>query len=186
VKERFIKNQRLRRTRPMSISGALIAALLLGTSCNPKELPRADYVPVSQLEQTYGRLISVANAPTPDQNGTGDLLGLFRDDTETVWGIPLWASGDGTLLGCAPPTLRHAPVSDMLPPDTVEIIGAANEPNGWRGGTGNLGLMLRDAHGRLRWHHVSSIEITTGPVCRSHSAPVQILKHYRLVKAPSP
>jgi len=66
-----------------------MTAVLLGTSCNPKEPPRAAYVPVAQLEQTYGRLISVANVPTPDQNGTGDLLGLFRGDSGTVWGIPI-------------------------------------------------------------------------------------------------
>jgi hypothetical protein len=59
----------------MLISSSLIAALVMVTSCNPKEPPQADYVPVAQLERTYGRLISVANAPTPDQNGTGGSFG---------------------------------------------------------------------------------------------------------------
>jgi hypothetical protein len=169
----------------MSISGALMTALLLVTSCNSKEPPRAAYVPVAQLEQTYGRLICVANSPTPNQNGTGDLLGLFRDDGGTVWGIPLSVGSDGTVFGCAPPMLREAPVSDTLPAETVEIVGAANEPNGWREGTGRLGLLLRDTQGRLRWHLVESAEIKTGPVCWSQSEPVQILKHYRLVNAAS-
>jgi len=142
------------------------------------------HVPVEKLEQTYGRLITVANAPTPNQNGTGDLMGLFWDGSGTVWGIPLSIGNDGTVLGCAPPRLREAPVSGVLPADAVEIVGTANQPTGWRGGTGKLGLLLRDAEGRLRWHPVASIEITNGPVCWSQSEPVQILEHYRLVKAP--
>ncbi|HZE70418.1 MAG TPA: hypothetical protein VE135_12950 [Pyrinomonadaceae bacterium] len=158
-----------------------MTALLLVTSCRSKESPRAAYVPVSQLEQTYGQLISVANAATPYQNGTGDLLGLFRDDSGTVWGIPLSVSVVGTVLGCAPPMLHEAPVSDTLP--ATEIVGAANEPTGWRGGTGKLGLMLRDAQGKLHWQLVAPIEIMSGPVCWSQSEPVQVLKNYRLVKA---
>lgn len=146
--------------------------------------PAISYDLFAQLEQTYGRLISVANAPTPDQNGTGDPLGLFRDDSGTVWGIPLSVGSDGTVLGCAPPMLREAPVSDTMPADAVEIVGAANEPTGWRGGTGKLGLLLRDGQGSVRWHMVASVEIMTGPVCWSQSEPVQILKHYRLVKQP--
>jgi len=183
-----MKDRRLQCIGPVSISGALMTALLmtallLGTSCNSKESPRAAYVPVAQLEQTYGRLIAVANSPTPNQNGTGDLLGLFRGDDGTVWGIPLSVGSDGTVLGCAPPMLREAPVSDTLPSDAVEIVGAANEPNGWREGTGRLGLLLRDAQGKLRWHLVESVEIKTGPLCWSQSEPVQILKHYRLANA---
>jgi hypothetical protein len=123
----------------------------------------------------------VANAPTPNQNGTGDLLGLFRDDSGTVWGIPLSMGSEGTVLGCAPPMLREAPVSDTLP--AVEIVGAANEPTGWRGGTGKLGLLLREAQGKLHWQLVAPIEIMSGPVCWSQSEPVQVLKNYRLVKA---
>ena len=57
-------------------------------------------------------------------------MGLFRDDTGTVWGIPLLAGNDGSVLGCAPPLLREVPVSDTLPSDIVEIVGAANEPIG--------------------------------------------------------
>lgn len=56
----------------------LLMATLLVASCNPAKQPQAAYVPISQLEQSYGRLITVSNAPTPQQHGTGDRLGLFR------------------------------------------------------------------------------------------------------------
>jgi hypothetical protein len=158
-------------------------ALLLFTACRQPEPPQHEYEPLAQLEQRYGRLITVSNSPTPDQNGTGDRLGLFRDNTGTVWGIPLIAGDDGSVLGCAPPLLREVAVSDTLPPDTTEIVGAANEPTGWRGGTGKLELLLRDQQGRLRWQAVAAVEIKTGPVCWSQSPPRQPLKYYRLVKA---
>lgn len=86
-------------------------------------------MPISQLEQSFGRLITVANTPTPDQHLTGDRLGLFRDDTHTVWGVPLRFADNGDLLGCAPPKLREFSITDTLPSD-VEIVGATNEPNG--------------------------------------------------------
>jgi hypothetical protein len=160
----------------------LVTAILLTASCSQPEQPRASYVPIAQLEQSYGRLITVSNEPTPGQHGTGDRLGLFRDEGGTVWGIPLTIGDDGSVLGCAPPSLRDVPVSDTLPADAVEIVGAANEPNGWRGGTGNLELMIRDARGGLRWHPVKAVEIMSGPVCISQSPPVIPLKYYRLVK----
>lgn len=122
------------------------------------------------------------NEPTPGQHGTGDRLGLFRDEGGTVWGITLIIGDDGSVLGCAPPSLRDVPVSDTLPADAVEIVGAANEPNGWRGGTGNLELMIRDARGVLRWHPVKAVELMSGPACMSQSPPVIPLKYYRLVK----
>lgn len=162
---------------------SIVAILILFASCRPAERPRAGYVSVTQLEQSYGRLITVSNMPTPDQHGTGDRLGLFRDDAGTFWGIPLTVGEDGSVLGCAPPSLRESPVSDTLPSEAVEIVGAANEPTGWRGGTGKLELLLRDASGGLRWHSVAAIEIKAGPICMSQSPPVQPLKYYRLVKA---
>lgn len=180
--QEFINEHRLRRVEPLWAWIGL-GIVILVASCSRPEPPRAAYVPIAQLEHSYGRLITVSNAPTPDQHGTGDRLGLFRDDSGTVWGIPLTISDDGSVLGCAPAALREAPVSDTLPPDAVEIVGAANEPTGWRGGTGKLELLLRDAHGGLRWHSVAAAEIKTGPVCWSQSPPVQPLKYYRLVKA---
>jgi hypothetical protein len=106
--------------------------------------------------------------PTPDQHGTGDRLGLFKDERGTVWGIPLTIAENGNVLGCAPPMLKDIPVSDTLPADAVEIVGAANKPSGWRGGTGKLELLLRDTQGVLRWHPVSAVEIKSGP-CVGHS-----------------
>lgn len=161
----------------------IIAATVLFSSCNRTDKQRAPYSPIGQLERTFGQLITVSNAPTPDQHGTGDRLGLFRDDNGTVWGIPLTIGEGGTVLGCAPALLREVPVSDTLPAGTVEIVGAANEPNGWRGGTGKLELLLRDSQGGLRWHSVTAVEIKTGPLCWSQSPPEQPLKHYRLVTA---
>lgn len=165
----------------LTACSCVVITILLMPSCrHTEQRPQVARVPVAQLEQTYGRLFAVANEPTPDQHGTGDRLGLFRDVDGTVWGIPLMIDDNGNVLGCAPPTLRDAPASDKLPDD--EIVGAANEPSSWRAGTGNLGLLLRDAEGQLRWQSVAALEIKTGPVCLSQSAPVQPLMYYRLAK----
>ena len=158
--------------------------MVLVVSCsNPPKQPHAAYVPISQLEQSYGKLITVSNAPTPDQHGTGDRLGLFRDSSNTVWGIPLTISDNGDLLGCAPPMLREFAVTDTLPVDVVDIIGAVNQPSGWRGGTGKLELLVRDEQGGLRLHSVAGEEVRTGAVCWSQSPPEQPLQYYRLIKA---
>ena len=78
-------------------------ALVLLTACNRKDTAvRAPYVPLKELEAVYGELVAVANHPTPDQYGTGERIGLFRDLTGTVWGLPLLVDGGG-LRGCAPP-----------------------------------------------------------------------------------
>jgi hypothetical protein len=158
---------------------AILCFLSTTLSCNSKA-PRAAYVPISQLEQSFGRLITVANAPTPNQHGTGDRLGLFRDGTGTVWGIPLMINDNGDLLGCAPPKLRELSISDTLSAD-VEIVGATNEPSGWREGTGKLELLLRDKKGELHWRPVTAGEVKDGPVCWSQSPPEQPLPYYRLV-----
>ena len=162
----------------------LLSVLISFSSCRRTEQkPRASYAPIAQIEKSFGKLITVSNLPTPDQHGTGDRLGLFRDNDGTVWGIPLTIDENGSVLGCAPPMLRDAPVSDTLPVDTVEIVGASNEPSGWRGGTGKLELLLRNAQGQLRWHPVAAAETKSGPVCWSQSPPEMPLKYYRLVKA---
>lgn len=183
MKQDYLKADRFRHAQTTLLCSALIMVLLLDTSCSSEEPPRAAYVPVEQLVPTYGRLVAVGNSPTPNQNGTGDLMGLFRDDQGTIWGIPLSIGADGTVLGCAPPRLRDAQVSGVVPADAVEIVGAANEPTGWRGGTGQLGLLVRDERETLRWHFVAPVAIKNGPLCWSRSEPVQILQHYRLVKA---
>lgn len=165
------------------IRNVLLPTVLLFVSCNPTKQPHAAYVPISQLEPSYGQLITVSNAPTQDQHGTGDRLGLFKDSSGTIWGIPITIADNGDLLGCAPPLLREFAVTDTLPADGVEIIGAANQPSGWRGGTGKLELLVRDAQGGLRLHPVAAAEVKTGPVCWSQSPLEQPLKYYRLIKA---
>jgi len=176
-------NENLHPIPSWRIRHVLLTTVLLFVSCNPPKQPQAAYVPVSQLEQSYGKLITVSNAPTPDQHGTGDRLGIFRDSSGTVWGIPLTITDNGDLLGCAPPMLREFAVTDTLPADAVDIIGAVNQPNGWREGTGKLELLVRDARGGLRFYSVASAEVKIGPVCWSQSPPEQALKYYRLVKA---
>ena len=176
-------SENLHRIPPSRVRSVLLTTILLFVSCNPPKQPHAAYVPVSQLEQSYGRLITVSNAPTPDQHGTGDRLGIFRDSSGTVWGIPLTIADNGDLLGCAPPMLREFAVTDTLPADAVDIIGAVNQPSGWRGGTGKLELLLRDVQGGLRLQSVAAEEVKAGPVCWSQSPPEQPLKYYRLVKA---
>jgi len=163
-----------------------LTTIFLNISCSPTKRAQAPYTPISQLEQSFGRLITVSNAPTPDQHGTGDRLGLFRDSDGTVWGIPLTIAENGAILGCAPPQLREFAISDTLPADVVEIVGAANEPSGWRGGTGKLELLLRDTYGRLRWHPVAAGEVKSGPMCWSQSPPEQPLGYYRLVPGNRP
>jgi hypothetical protein len=159
-------------------------ATLFVVSCRNSKPPKAAYVRISQLEPNFGRLITVANAPTPNQHGTGDRLGLFKDDAGTVWGIPLMIADNGDLLGCAPTKLREFSVTDTLPGD-VEIVGATNEPNGWREGTGKLELMLRDKNGELHSHPIKAGEVKNGPVCWSQSPPEQPLPYYRLVSGNS-
>src|SRR5262245_43568560 len=84
-----------------ALTGVAFVILLSGCSHPGAQAPRVPYVPISQIEQTYGHLITVSNAPTPEQNGTGDRLGLFRDNTGTIWGLPLTESSDRSVLGCA-------------------------------------------------------------------------------------
>ena len=159
------------------------AVVLAGCGGRP-EPPRAPYVPVAQLEALYGPLIAAANHPTHDQHGTGDRVGLFRDGAGTVWGLPLAIDGNGTVLGCAPPTLRDSPVTDVLPAG-ADIVGATNAPTGWRGGTGKLEVLFRDKGGELRWRAVASGALTAGPVCWAQEppGPLQRLEYYRLAPA---
>src|SRR3954447_14472329 len=106
-------------------------ALALLSCAGHVHQPRAPYVPLAQLEAAYGRLITAGNHPTPGQNGTGDRLGLFLDTTGTLWGLPLTAAPGGAVLGCAPEALHKAKVTDTYPAG-VAILGASNEPTGWR------------------------------------------------------
>jgi hypothetical protein len=131
------------------------------------------------LQTSYGQLITVGNHPTLDQNGTGERLGLFRDAAGRVWGLPITISKSGAILGCAPPGLGSAGVTDTIPVDST-IVGATNEPTGWRGGTGKLELLLRDPGGEIRVQGLKGGEIATGPVCRAPElpGPPQKLQYY--------
>ena len=174
---------RERRTRAILWAGLCGIVFFSSASCRRQpERPRASYAPIPEIQQTFGRLFATSNLPTPDQNGTGDRLGLFRDDTDTLWGIPLTIDENGNILGCAPPGLRDAPVTDRYPSDAGQIVGVENAPTGWRGGTGRLELIFRDAHGTLKWQPVTGGDLKSGPICWSQSPPVQPLKYYRMAR----
>jgi hypothetical protein len=157
-------------------------AMMLG-ACGHHEPnpPRAAYVALAQLEGVYGRLITAGNHPTPAQNGTGDRIGLFLDASGTVWGLPLATEKGGEVLGCAPSELHRAKVTDKYPVGAT-ILGATNEPTGWRGGTGRLELLLRRSDGEIRWRAVGGGETSEGPVCWAQElpGPPQRLQYYRL------
>src|ERR1700757_4942036 len=123
----------------LRLGWALAIAVLFSACSSQKERPRAPYVPLSQVEGIFGPLVTAGNHPTADQMGTGDRVGLFRDSTGTIWGLPLAIAENGSVLVCAPAGLRDAPVTDHYPTDST-VIGATNEPTGWRGGSGKLEL----------------------------------------------
>jgi hypothetical protein len=159
------------------------AIAICATGCRGRPaVPSAPYVPVTQLEAIYGPMVAAANHPTPDQHGTGDRVGLFRDSTGTLWGLPLAVADNGSVLGCAPPTLRDAPVTDSLPTSAGNIVGATNAPTGWRGGTGKLELVFRNKSGDVQWRAVSSGVLPSGPACWAQEppGPSQRLEYYRL------
>jgi hypothetical protein len=161
--------------------GCLGAAIALTACAARRDPPRAPFVPLSELERTYGRLITAGNHPTPDQHGTGDRLGIFLGEGGTVWGLPLAIAEGGAVLGCAPPSVRDAAVTDTYPAEST-IIGATNQPTGWRGGTGKLELLLRAPNGDIRWRAIAGGRIETGPVCWAQESPgpQQLLLYYRL------
>src|SRR5579872_719821 len=162
-----------------------VPVVVLFTACSANQnRPRAAYVPIAELENEFGPLIAAGNHPTDDQNGTGDRLGLFHDPRGTIWGLPLTVSATGSVLGCAPPALQHAPVTDTYPAETT-LVGVTNEPTGWRGGTGKLELLLRGAHGTIQWRPVNGSHIDIGPVCWAQDSPgpKQSLLYYRLAPA---
>ena len=163
----------------------VLIALVTVVGCSRRPVPpQARYVPLAQLQDTYGALITAGNHPTPDQNGTGERVGLFRDRDDRVWGLPLSIASSGAILGCAPPGLRSANVTDTIPRDTI-IIGATNEPTGWRGGTGKLELLLRSPNGEIHSQTVAGGEIAGGPVCWAPElpGPPQKLQYYLITPA---
>jgi hypothetical protein len=152
------------------------------TGCGARhDPPRVLYEPLASVEARYGALITAGNHPTLHQNGTGERVGLFKDGKGTVWGLPMTISGSGEILACAPPSMRDSKVTDTFPEGSV-IIGATNEPTGWRGGTGDLELLLRDKHGTVLRQLVHGAQLASGPVCWAPEfpGPPQQLLYFRL------
>jgi hypothetical protein len=166
---------------------ALLGIAIASTGCDVwQERERASYLPLTEVEDTYGQLITAGNHPTPDQNGTGERVGLFRDAAGTVWGLPLTATSTGAVLACAPPSLHDEKITDTFPAGST-ILGSTNQPTGWRGGTGNLELLLRREDGTIKWQAVRGAQLNNGPVCWAAESPgpPQQLHYYRIAPAAS-
>ena len=178
------QGQWIRPRSKMLLTAVAAVVSTLITACGPEERPQARYVPLAELEKVFGPIITAANHPTSDQNGTGDRLGLFRDAENTIWGLPLIIANDGQVLGCAPAGVRDARITDTYP-EGLTIIGATNVPSGHRGGTGKLELVLRDTRGNVRWQAVNGAQTASGPVCWAQEppGPRQSLGYYRLAPA---
>lgn len=175
--------KRQRDRRALSWTFAVVAGVTMAfTACGKHHDPaQAPYLSLGEVEATYGPLITAGNHPTPDQNGTGERVGLFQDASGTVWGLPLSVTTSGGVLACAPPALHDQKVTDTFPAGST-IIGSTNEPTGWRGGTGNLEVLIRDRRGIIRWQAVRGAQLTTGPLCWVPESPgqPQQLNYYRL------
>lgn len=168
------------------IATALAAAIGMGavanSSCGGRQDPeQAAYRPIAEIERTYGSLVSAGNHPTLDQYGTGERVGLFRDATGTIWGLPISVLDNATVLACAPPALRSAKVTDSIDARS-SILGSTNQPTGWRGGTGDLELLLRDRTGTIRGQSVHGADLPGDPACWAPDSPGprQRLHYYRL------
>lgn len=63
------------------------------------------------------------------------------------------------------------------------MIGSTNQPTGWRGGTGDLELLLRDTQGAIHMQSVLGSELPGEPACWASDSPGpgQRLHYYRLV-----
>jgi hypothetical protein len=168
----------------LGLASLLLLIVFFSACTSHKERPRASYLPLSQIETVFGRLVAAGNHPTAAQAGTGDRVGLFLDSTGTIWGLPLTIAENGSVLVCAPASVRYAPVTDHYPLDST-VIGATNEPTGWRGGTGKLELFLRDRQDKIESRSVRGSHLEVGPICWAQDlpGPKQQLLYYRL--APS-
>jgi len=185
MKNTTANDSRSRWIRPIVsfVSLSLIGLASLFSACEEKRPGAVFNVSAEELEERFGQIIEVANIPTPAQHGTGDKMGLFQDKEDTFWGVPVSVGPGQSLVGCAPPDLEKISVSDTLPSDTVEIVGATNEPTSWRAGTGALKLLVRTSQNRLRWQTVKSVTLETDSPCWSTADPVRALGFYRLVIA---
>ena len=133
----------------------VLAAVIVLAACEPsRNRECAPCTPLAEVEANFGVLITAGNHPTPNQHGTGERVGIFRQADGEIWGLPLIVEASGAVLACAPPLTRLPPVTDTFPAGS-SIIGATNAPTGWRAGTGNLELLLRDERGRIQWQAVA-------------------------------
>jgi hypothetical protein len=159
----------------------ILLALIMLPACSRVAPPAsAQYRPLIEVEAVYGRFITAGNHPTPDQNGTGERVGGFQDVEGTVWVLPLAVADDGSMLACAPVQLHTAKTTGVFPAESA-IIGATNQPTGWRGGTGALELVLRDENGPVRRYPVQGAAFGQ-PGCwtPASKSPHRDLYYYRL------
>jgi hypothetical protein len=146
------------------------------------------YLPVAELESGWGRLIAAANIAMHARSPGSDRVGFFRAADGTLWGLPLAVpDANGRVSGCAPPELRAARVTDSLPADVVEILGASDFFSDARAGTAGVHLLVRGVGGGIRWHRVSASEYVspTGMTCREaavsrHRDPLPRYHYFRI------
>jgi hypothetical protein len=168
------------------IMAALVTVIGIGavacSSCAGRhDGEQAVYQPIADAERAYGPLVSAGNHPTLDQHGTGERIGLFRSADGTIWGLPVSVVDNAVVLACAPPALQNAKVTDSIDAGW-SVIGSTNEPTGWRGGTGNLELLLRDRRGTVRLQGVRGADLPSDPACWAPRSPGprERLHYYRL------
>jgi hypothetical protein len=172
------------------LGAAVVAAIAIAAAACSSDAGRHDreqalYKPIAEVERIYGPLVTAGNHPTADQHGTGERVGLFRNASGTIWGLPLSVDGNADVLACAPPALQDAGVTDSFDAQS-SVIGSTNQPTGWRAGTGDLELLLRDKSGAIRRLAVHGADLPGEPACWAPDfpGPRQRLHYYRL--APNP
>lgn len=117
---------------PAQRQGAIstVSAIVAVTACvRRSEPPRASLVPLIDLEDTFGNLITAGNHPIPDQNGTGDRLGLFLELMEP-FGAYRSRLCPQARCWLAPPALHGAAVTDRYSAGAT-VVGATDEPTNW-------------------------------------------------------
>jgi hypothetical protein len=86
-----LRMSRLPRVLVLKMCCGWLAILSLQlTACSKHhDRAKAPYVPLPELEATFGPLITAGNHPTPDQTGNGQRMGLFRDGEGRSGAFPL-------------------------------------------------------------------------------------------------
>ena len=169
----------------MRFAAAFAATIALTAACSCRarreERRQAPQESIAEVERTYGPLVATGNYPTPDQNGTGGRVGLFQDASGAIWGLPLFVDGNAVVAACAPAAVRDAKATDSFDAES-SVVGATNQPTGWRGGTGDLELLLRDGQGTIRRQAVHGADLDEA-ACRAPelASSRQRLHYYHLV-----